>query len=198
MASFSELEKRLLLCILIGDEDLSLVVSYQYTTVCTSRRIDCHHSSRAYYVHIHRLSKGEHGVQKIVWDESLRVGVPELDQQHQELINIINFFAEEPGAEYTSERINTVIGMVVEYSINHFKTEESHMESIGYPQLAEHMKEHKELLVKFGHATTLVRQKKRGAYDLFELLRSWLDNHVRQSDMQYAHYLVAMKEEVNE
>ena len=77
---------------------------------------------------------------RIQWTESLRVGQPAVDEQNKKLIELIDHLSEARGPN-----TNRLLGELLEYSTRHFAAEESFMERVGYPELAEHRVRHRAL-----------------------------------------------------
>lgn len=76
------------------------------------------------------------------------------------------------------------------YTNQHFSFEEKRMADIGYPNLAEHKKEHadlakqvKGLQEKFSSGNPHLKMK------LMRFLKSWITDHIHKSDKHYMPYL---------
>ena len=86
------------------------------------------------------------------WDDNYSVGVAEIDEQHQELIELINRLHEaiEQGSagNAASSAINeldtmsSVLDELVDYSCYHFSTEEKYMLEYTYPEYDRHKRLH--------------------------------------------------------
>ena len=57
------------------------------------------------------------------WDDSLSVQIPEIDNQHQKLIEIINSLYDAFMNQALSERVNEIIKDLTDYAGYHFTTE---------------------------------------------------------------------------
>lgn len=80
---------------------------------------------------------------KLEWDESYECGVSHLDEQHQNLFIAANDLI---AAVAAGEKAYSHINLLLDETIRHFRDEEQFLESIGYPGLAEHRKQHMELI----------------------------------------------------
>jgi hemerythrin len=127
----------------------------------------------------------------IVWREALSVGDPTIDNQHKNLIQIINDLANSRGAEPETMRLlqEHSLAMLKQYTIEHFSDEEVVMLKIGYPSVKEHRAEHMELIRKYKEVeknidTTLFMM------DLMRFLSEWLEKHILVDDMAYKPYLL--------
>ena len=131
----------------------------------------------------------------IRWDNALSVHNDELDLQHKELIRLYNELHRSLTTDTPKEASSTkakTLDAVVEYSSYHFRCEEEHMESISFPGLELHRKEHQEL-------TRRIRQYhddlKSGrivlSNTIIKFLRNWILEHVAGADRQYADFSAA-------
>jgi hemerythrin-like metal-binding protein len=77
-------------------------------------------------------------MEPVQWSERFSVGVRELDEQHQQLIKLLNRLIATQGTINThSETISDVLMAIPRYAQVHFKAEERLMEEYGYPGLEE-------------------------------------------------------------
>lgn len=80
---------------------------------------------------------------KYLWKTIYNVGVSELDDQHREIINILNELA------YLLQEgrgnLNNSLDKLVEYTNFHFQAEESYCTKCNYPFIDNDLKEHREL-----------------------------------------------------
>ena len=79
---------------------------------------------------------------QLIWDDSFSVGVPELDQHHQRLAELINELAASRDKPAHSEEIVDILSALSDYANHHFAHEEHLMGVRGYPDLADHLSEH--------------------------------------------------------
>lgn len=126
------------------------------------------------------------------WSESMSVGVPLIDQQHQELLRLIN----ELHSAMTEGRGNMVLREIVdgliEYTQTHFRTEEGYFEACNYSDCLAHKQQHREFVAKvmdfkegFDEGRLLL------TLDVMSFLGDWLVEHIQGSDASYAPYLRA-------
>lgn len=128
-------------------------------------------------------------MKKIVWNESLSVGIEMFDNEHKMLINLINDF--NSSTESNSEKITILLYKLMEYAKTHFKTEEEYMERSKYPQLIEHKNQHLEFVLSVDKLTyDFYEGKFFISYKLKNLLQKWLVNHIQKHDKMYAAHLI--------
>ena len=117
----------------------------------------------------------------IIWDNTLSVGNDAIDKDHQKLILLLNRTVHH---DLSNSEINEIILDLTRYAQFHFSHEEALMESIGFPELEVHRKQHQQMLKKVERlAGSWFRQQ--GVETLNELrtlLREWLTKHIYESD----------------
>ena len=126
-------------------------------------------------------------MEPVQWTEKLSVGVRELDQQHQQMIKLLNRLISAQGTIGThSETISDVLMEMTRYAQTHFKTEERLMKAYGYPGLEKQKIKHRvfrKKTVDFSTATTFGVDFIPEA--LLEYLGDWLTHHILEDDMAY-------------
>ena len=126
-------------------------------------------------------------MEPIQWSEKFSVGVRELDQQHQQLIKLLNRLILTQGSISTHyEPISDILTEMTRYAQTHFKAEERLMEAYGYPGLEDQKLQHRDFrkkTVDFSSATTLGVDQIPEA--LLEYLVDWLAHHILEDDMAY-------------
>ncbi len=123
----------------------------------------------------------------IEWNDELRLGVPEMDDQHQKLIALLNQFYAAVERGEREEGIMALLEGVDRYTVYHFSAEEQFMEQIGYPDLEPHRKIH--LAFRQEYLATVERHKggdRKAIRDLVASLLSWLYTHINKTDRRYA------------
>ena len=126
-------------------------------------------------------------MEKVEWSEKFSVGVKELDQQHQQLIKLLNILISTRGTINThSETVSDTLMAMTRYAQAHFKTEERLMETYGYPGLEEQKKQHRDFrksTVDFSTAAYYGIDQVPEA--LLEYLVNWWVHHILEDDMAY-------------
>ena len=130
-------------------------------------------------------------ITNINWTDDLGVGVPRMDEDHKQLIGILNKLFAACSAYVGDEVLQQVTDELESYTKNHFAREEELLESQGYPSLEVH-KFQRQKLTKELHE--YMEKVKTGAADglsadVVTFLREWLIVHIKEHDHQYATYL---------
>jgi hemerythrin-like metal-binding protein len=126
-------------------------------------------------------------LEPVQWSEKFSVGVRVLDQQHQQLIKLLNRLISATGTISThSETVSDILTEMTRYAQVHFKAEERLMEAYGFPGLEEQKIQHRDFrkkTVDFCTATTIGVEQIPEA--LLEYLVDWLTHHILEDDIAY-------------
>ena len=131
---------------------------------------------------------------KIVWNDVLSVHIPEIDEQHKTLIEMINRL-EDAVTDGGWSRRNVVMSDVLIEMINyldyHFTTEENYMIDHHYPHFDTHRNQHKDFVNK---VNAFADEYNNGTESLPEniltFLKEWLVDHVMGADCQFGTFVV--------
>jgi hemerythrin len=125
-------------------------------------------------------------MEPIQWTESFSVGVKLFDEQHKQLVEMINRLSEDPQAGTSSETVSELLNAMTDYAQQHFEAEETLMEKHGYPQLREHTAQHHAFRRKTAElCMDTMNRVGTVPESLLEYLRDWLLGHILKSDMAY-------------
>ncbi|BBD06766.1 bacteriohemerythrin [Desulfovibrio ferrophilus] len=127
----------------------------------------------------------------VQWDERMSVGVETIDQQHRELLELMNSLHETcSGDACQPDAVQKAADQFSEYTRYHFSTEEQFMDSTSYPEFDEHMEQHMECSMKaadfFGDYLAGGGEVGR---DMLEYLKQWLINHILKTDRKLGLHL---------
>jgi methyl-accepting chemotaxis protein len=126
----------------------------------------------------------------IKWDESLSVGVAEMDRQHQRLVRLINDLHSAMIAKRGREITNAVVEKLVDYVKEHFSREEALMAEYNYPDLDAHVKLHNTFVTKIDDFQKAVMEGQlRVTMDIMTFLKDWLTKHIKGTDQQYGRHI---------
>ncbi len=129
-------------------------------------------------------------MEPIVWSDRFSVGVKKLDNQHKQLISLLNKIIRSPNAQTSSETISDILTAMTRYAREHFQLEESLMEKYHYSQLDQHKKTHASFfnnIAKLSLAT--MKNDNIVPLQLLEYLNHWLQRHILEEDMLYKPFL---------
>ena len=122
------------------------------------------------------------------WDDSYSVNVREIDQQHQQLIRMLNeFYAH---IEQDSKgAFRTLLDSLVDYTQYHFSTEEKYFAQYGYPDADAHIQTHKNFTGKvLDVRERLLNGQMVLSVEITSFLKNWLTDHIKGADKAYGRH----------
>ncbi|WP_051249704.1 bacteriohemerythrin [Maridesulfovibrio zosterae] len=123
------------------------------------------------------------------WHDGLNLGVKEIDDQHKELISIINKVLKAFKDGENEKSIDLLLKQLREYTIHHFSSEEKYMEKIDYPDFNEHRQLHRQLKERVKSLQSARFHKEDIEIDQIKaLLSKWLIHHILREDYKIAQY----------
>jgi hemerythrin-like metal-binding protein len=129
----------------------------------------------------------------LVWDKTLSVDVPEIDEDHRRLVDLFNLLNHSVVEGDAPDYIEAVMDELISCTAWHFKHEERLMLKYGYEGLLEHKSEHEELIAS---ATALqqklLQESKPVLSDDIQFLEHWLTGHILGADRDLGAYLCAV------
>ena len=129
------------------------------------------------------------------WTPELELGLPEIDDQHRQLVALTNALYDElQGAAPQREEIGTILEALVDYTHNHFIVEEDLFQRYGYPQTADHQDEHNGFASKVMALLARFEGGEDVSVEVLEFLKDWLAHHICQVDRAYLPFLRAALE----
>ncbi|MBY0516435.1 MAG: bacteriohemerythrin [Bacteriovoracaceae bacterium] len=119
------------------------------------------------------------------WSDKLDIGVPTMNHEHQNLLNLMNQLFDKWEKKASRAEIQTAIEKLKVATTDHFKHEEVHLEKIKWEKLASHKIIHKRLL---DDLDKFEKEYKAGAElgkPFFTFLKMWLTGHIQGIDSEY-------------
>jgi len=125
---------------------------------------------------------------RIIWSDRLRIGVPEVDQQHERLIGIMNRLYQAHDAGRGAEAISEILDELIIYTATHFSIEEGYFSEFGYADAPAHIEEHRALTRKVD--SYINRFNGNGATadlieELLDFLSIWWRYHILDTDIKF-------------
>jgi len=128
----------------------------------------------------------------ITWSNLYSVNVEEIDNQHKKLVDLINLLHDSVKAEKGKETLAKVFNELVNYTAEHFSTEEALMKRTNYPDFEEHKAVHNSLVQ---HVKKLQQDyfnnSESSLHDTLSFLRDWILKHIAGTDKKYSAHLNA-------
>ena len=122
----------------------------------------------------------------IEWSAQYETGDPVIDEQHRNLVEIVNKFEAASRKGKARRILDEILRDLVGYTQEHFTAEEAIMAEAGYDKLKLHKAQHRQLLQKVERFQFEFRSGKRVSAKMHDFLQYWLMNHIRIDDMAFA------------
>lgn len=126
-----------------------------------------------------------------VWNDRFATGLASIDLQHQELFAAVNRLEEASTGRDSETEVRKALAFLLQYTVEHFRVEEDHMERHGYPGFAAHAVEHARLMDQVGVLQRRFDAGRPMAAELTVFFADWLKHHIHQVDQAYAAFLKA-------
>lgn len=118
--------------------------------------------------------------------------VPEIEQQHQELISMLNQLNDAVKNRGPRKDIYQIIDDVIAFTRQHFEYEEALMVQTGYPEIEAHKDKHRQLVQES------LQLKDKLAHVGEEMFTDWFNHwpfarvlaHIQYADNQIKEYIV--------
>jgi hemerythrin-like metal-binding domain len=132
----------------------------------------------------------------MIWKDKYKIGVPQVDAQHEELFDRVTVFVDTLRSDRAWEekvsKVNETLAFMKDYVVTHFQDEEAYQEAIGYPQFEEHKKKHNDMVAYVGEVSE--QYEKDGFREIMMQqfagkLVTWLVNHVVAEDQKIADFV---------
>ncbi len=133
----------------------------------------------------------------IEWsDEKYSTGIEEIDNQHKELISIVNELHQSYINNNAKDKINDIFKRLIDYTDYHFKTEEELMKEHNFYDYYNHKKSHdtfKEKVLnyqkRYFHNTEHRENEESIFSNIIVFLVNWISVHIREVDKLYVPYI---------
>ena len=124
--------------------------------------------------------------QLLQWSDSYKVGIQEVDEQHKELVAMLNALHVAIVEHHAKEASRKILDQLADYTHTHFLLEESLMRVTHYPGFDIHKQQHEELIKQ---VVDLQHKLDSGGatitFELLHFLKVWLSQHINDSDKRF-------------
>ncbi len=128
------------------------------------------------------------------WTNELDLGISEIDMQHQHLAGFINVLAISRNAGARHEQLARIFDDLIADVLVHFAFEAEMFERTGYALAREHKRSHSELLRTLSECRSRFRAGEDVLDGVLNTLATWLPNHIKHDDAQYAAFLAEARQ----
>ena len=126
----------------------------------------------------------------ISWGPQLVLGMDNIDEQHKELVSLLNQLHKAMKLKKGSQTSVEVLNRLFDYTQYHFKTEEEMFSLYDYPEALVHTEIHDRLKAKVASFKKDFDDGKLSlTMDLMDMLTDWLQHHIMETDRKYVSFL---------
>ena len=126
----------------------------------------------------------------IEWDDSMGVGMYMIDEQHKELVALINAIADAVERGAGRDEVSRFIRRFFDYTMTHFRAEEALMDHETYPHYFQQVREHLECSQKaIEFHRRFMQEPDFEALELLEYIVTWFRRHTTGVDQTLVKYL---------
>ncbi|MDG4474618.1 bacteriohemerythrin [Thiovibrio frasassiensis] len=126
----------------------------------------------------------------LTWQEKYSVGIKQIDDQHKQLIDMINELNDAMLTGKGKDALMPVLNKLASYCVTHFAVEEKLFDTHAYPETADHKEKHSKMLAKVKALIGEVQSgKSTVSIEVMNFLKNWLDKHIMETDKKYGPYL---------
>lgn len=128
----------------------------------------------------------------ITWNDSLTLGLPSIDQQHKQLVELLNSLHDAMVGRQGQQKLGAILDGLANYTIEHFSYEEGLLAQYQYREAATHAALHQHFKTKIAE----FREELSGgriamSTSVLAFLQGWLTSHICETDARYVRHLRA-------
>lgn len=125
-------------------------------------------------------------------DNDFSVNIKVLDTNHKRLFDLLNTLYDAMKEKKVRDVLGNIFSELIDYTVYHFKAEEELFQKHGYPEYAQHKKEHEDLTRQALELKAKFDKEQMRAVltmETMEFLKDWLRNHICVVDKRYSQFL---------
>ena len=141
---------------------------------------------------------------ELEWDDSVRLAIPEIDDEHRKLYAVYNAIRTSLQDENGVVDLKSLCGELLAFTRDHFAREEELMAAHAYPDLEAHRKLHRTFLQQIEDIWTFVRSGGEpddylARFLVLGFIGKWLKMHTMVVDRKFGDWLALhVRQEVPE
>lgn len=121
------------------------------------------------------------------WSPEYSVNIKTIDNQHQELVNMLNRLFIAVSMREGNKVIGVILSALRSYTKTHFSLEERLMQQAGYADFDAHKLEHQKLIGQLDDLCLRhLTEDKPIYFEMLRFLKTWLKEHIKGIDTKYS------------
>lgn len=127
--------------------------------------------------------------QKITWTSDFKIGIGDVDLQHEYFVFLINRLIDELKISDDSVYKHRLLEELCLYAGFHFTSEENLMMKTGFPGLGEHKHLHRDLLSSLNDRINYYRLSRETEKEIIKFLIDWFTRHTLKKDRLFGQFM---------
>jgi len=120
---------------------------------------------------------------QVEWQESMSIGVDEIDAQHKQLLALVNETAETAQRPVGNDKKGETLRRLCDYVVLHFASEEALMDPEAYGHYDQHIQEHIDCSMRaLDFMADYSAGKDVSLEEFLEFAAAWVQHHIRETD----------------
>ncbi len=121
------------------------------------------------------------------WLPDYSVNIKAIDEQHRELVNILNRLFVAVSRREGDKVIAGILDALMNYTQTHFALEERLMRQAKYKDIEPHIEEHRKLMAQLDQLCKKhLLEEKPIYFEMLSFLKTWLKEHIQGVDTKYS------------
>lgn len=126
------------------------------------------------------------------WSPEYSVQIASIDEQHKELVNILNRLFVAVSRLEGDMVIGGILDALTDYTRTHFALEEQLLRMAKYGDFEDHREKHRNLIEKLEELREKhTHEGKSIHFEMLSFLKTWLKEHIKGEDVKYSKALHA-------
>lgn len=128
-------------------------------------------------------------IQKITWTSDFKIGIDDVDLQHESFVFLINRLIDELGVSDDPTYKHRLLEELCLYAGFHFTSEENLMMKTGFPGLKEHKHLHRHLLSSLNDRINYYKLSRETEKEIIIFLIDWFTRHTLEKDRLFGQFM---------
>jgi len=128
-------------------------------------------------------------MKNLVWHDEYMLGIPAVDIQHKRIFDCFVSIGREGLPERGGWLADPLFVRLIDALQKHFALEEAMMRNLNYPELEQHIDEHRQLRDELNAlAQRAAEAEGRGSHRMIKIFERWQHKHIMTTDRRYVEY----------
>jgi len=124
----------------------------------------------------------------VTWSDEFSVGIPEVDEQHRGLFELVNRVHDAAMHHAPSAEVREIVDALEHYTVLHFADEERYMLHARYPDFPAHKVKHDDFVARVRVEKMRLQAGFPLELDIVNFLSDWLISHIQRADHDFGEY----------